>query len=303
MRIYVGAQTGQAPHESGRDNQAVGLIVGTAPLRVLLSYYYFREHDVAKLVQECFGGVQTLDLFCDSGAYSAATMGEAIDVGQYCEWVNRWAKLFTAASAPDVIGDAEATHRATTRMQRAVKTVPVLPVFHVREDWKYLKRMVKAADYIALGGMVPYSRQRGALEGWLSQAFSIIPPTVKVHGFGMTTWPLLLKYPWYSVDSSSWTGSVRYAQLQLFDPRAGKMVTVSMRDPKALRANAGLMVAYGVQPTAMMGHNYDRDQVCRVSVQSWQRAEKWLTIRKEMRHGIQADKEVQVRSKPPFARA
>ena len=29
-------------------------------------------------------------------------------------------------------------------------------------------------------------------------------PKIKVHGFGLTAIPLMERYPWYSVDSSSW---------------------------------------------------------------------------------------------------
>jgi hypothetical protein len=29
-------------------------------------------------------------------------------------------------------------------------------------------------------------------------------PKIKVHGFGLTSLPLMLRYPWYSVDSTSW---------------------------------------------------------------------------------------------------
>jgi hypothetical protein len=29
-------------------------------------------------------------------------------------------------------------------------------------------------------------------------------PKVRVHGFGLTSVPLMARYPWYSVDSSSW---------------------------------------------------------------------------------------------------
>ena len=249
------------------------------PLRILLSYHYYKDEDVAKLLHDCFEGIE-LDVFADSGAYSAWSVGQPVPEDAYIAWVQKWAACFDAVAGPDVIGDPVQTFAATERMRSQVTAMPVLPVFHVGEDWTWLKKIVDTgADYIAFGGMVPYTRQRKLLDSWLRKAWSFLPETMRVHGFGMTTWPLLIKYPWYSVDSSSWTSGFRYAQIALFDSQRGRFIGINMGDRKELLANAKLLSTYGMRPSEATADGYDRDLLCGVCVESWQRAEAWLSDR------------------------
>ena len=61
---------------------------------------------------------------------------------------------------------------------------------------------------ITIGGMVPISTPQ--LKLWLDRLWADYltddqgRPIVKVHGFGLTSLPLMMRYPWYSVDSSTW---------------------------------------------------------------------------------------------------
>jgi hypothetical protein len=54
-------------------------------------------------------------------------------------------------------------------------------------------------------------------------------PKVKVHGFGLTTMALVERYPWYSVDSSSWVQVARTGGMMLY-PEA-RVISVSDRSP------------------------------------------------------------------------
>ncbi len=59
--------------------------------------------------------------------------------------------------------------------------------------------------YIGLGGLVGKSKK--ARKGWLDPVWArlVREPTwpFKVHGWGMTDFTLVPRYPWFSVDSSS----------------------------------------------------------------------------------------------------
>lgn len=271
MRVYLGVPTRQPNRQ---DLNAMVETRCTRPLRLLFSYHYFKDDDLGELVG-LFDGVTEVDVFADSGAYSAWSCGKTIDVDEYIAWVNRWKHLLTVASAPDVIGDAEASTRATERMRTEVDGIPVLPVFHVGEDWGVLEHWRDRADYVALGGMVPYARDRKVLPVWLAKCFEVAPKTA-FHGFGMTAWKLLRRFPWYSVDSSSWTSGFRYANPALFDSARGRFVAVDMRSGKSLLRNRALLASYGIRPSEARAASYDRDQFCRAMVESWQRAETWL---------------------------
>ena len=106
-----------------------------------------------------------------------------------------------------MIGSPEGTWKNQMIMEKA--GLKPLPCYHFGEDTKWLQRYIdKGYDYIALGGMV--GRPRPALLQWLDTIWSDYltdskgMPIVKIHGFGMTSLRLMLRYPWYSVDSTSW---------------------------------------------------------------------------------------------------
>jgi hypothetical protein len=250
-------------------------------VRILLSYFYFRDKDLDEVV-EVFQGIP-VEIFADSGAYSAATSGSTIKAEEYIEWVERWQHRITVCAAPDVIGDAVATERDTNLMLKAKLKTTVLPVYHVGEPWEYLEKWSRECDYIALGGMVPYSMQPRFLRAWCKKAFKVMKPGTKVHGFGMTSWDKMIEFPWHSVDSSSWTSAVRFGQIQLFDRRRGTMVDVAMRDKKQLLDNAQLLAEYGLSGRGALsgGKERSQDAIVRACILSWQAAEQWLTERRK----------------------
>jgi hypothetical protein len=63
-------------------------------------------------------------------------------------------------------------------------------------------------------------------------------PKLKVHGLGLVSTPLLKKFPWYSVDTSSWVESARRGGIYVpklrndtYDYLNGYRVVVSYRNP------------------------------------------------------------------------
>ena len=62
--------------------------------------------------------------------------------------------------------------------------------------------------FIALGGLVGASRN--VLQEWLDRIWSKHltyedgTPRCDVHGFGLTDFVLMARYPWFSIDSASW---------------------------------------------------------------------------------------------------
>lgn len=176
--------------------------------RRLFSYYYNGAQRDNKPSPEIIKTLEvTKDLFLDSGAFSAFTQGAELDLDQYAEFLHT-ANIWTCASNLDSIeGDSKLTYSN----QKALESLDckIQPVFHCREDISWLKKYLdEGYDYIFLGGMVPETTKY--LHGWLDNLWehyltdSEGVPIVKVHGFGLTTIELMFKYPWYSVDSSTW---------------------------------------------------------------------------------------------------
>jgi len=191
--------------------------------RILLSYWYHKNTDIEKLIKDNFAGVKP-DIFADSGGFSAMTQGAQIDVCKYGEWVNKWGHLFTAYSNLDEIGNAIKTLENQNTLEQM--GLSPLPVFHVGEDWGYLKNYVGKYQYIALGGMVPYMRYTKKIMPWIIKAFKLAGDKSVFHGFGATSWEVIKDLPWYSVDSTTWMAGHRYgaqfvfAKGRLFQARA-----------------------------------------------------------------------------------
>ena len=187
-------------------------------------------------------------LFMDSGAYSAWAKGVKIDIGFYIDFLKEHEAFIDHYSVMDAIGDPEKTLENQKIMEKA--GLHPLPCFHYGEPIQYLEKYVKEYEYISLGGMVPIST--GDLRVWLDHVFGDVicdkrdgMPKVKVHGFGMTSLDLMVRYPWYSVDSTSWVltgrfGSVFVPQIKngqfVYDVSPWK-VTVSNQSSKVGVAN------------------------------------------------------------------
>lgn len=186
------------------------------PINRLDSFYYLRQHHLDDL-QHLYSS-----FFLDSGAFSAWAKGEAIDLDQYIAFIKRNEARLAAYATLDVIGSVAKTE-ANTRYMEAAGLSPV-PVFHYNEPWRVLEALIAEYPYIALGGMVPISTRD--LEVWLPECFKRVcgadnMPKVKVHGFGLTTYALVNRFPWYSVDSTSCVMSSAMGRVLL--PMGGDM--------------------------------------------------------------------------------
>lgn len=174
-------------------------------------------------------------VFLDSGAFSAYTLGKHIDLSKYCGYIKDNADLIVCASVLDGIGDPQKTWDNQVAMHNE-GTAP-LPCFHYGEDPRWLQWYIKHYSYITIGGMVPIAKPQ--LRLWLDDIWAKYltdangMPKVRVHGFGLTTVELMQRYPWYSVDSSTWVQRARTGAIHI--PGIGD-VSISQEAPQAREA-------------------------------------------------------------------
>ncbi len=159
--------------------------------------------------------------FLDSGAYSAWSRGVPVDIDEYCAFIKANIEVLEVYAVLDSIPGKLGGPSATTaeRNWAAEQTwnnylfmkaegLDPIPVYHYGEDMRFLDRMLDyGCEYIGIGGLVGVSTEPRKL--WLDRTFSKITddfgaPLIKTHGFGMTAVPLIFRYPWHSVDSTSW---------------------------------------------------------------------------------------------------
>lgn len=194
--------------------------------------------------------------FLDSGAYSAWSRSSVIDLDEYIAFIKANAPLLEVYACLDCIPGAPGRVATTKERNEAAELtwsnylymvrdgLDPLPVFHYGEDFKYLERMLDyGCQYVGIGGLVGTPSLNRRL--WLDRLFLRLTddkgiPIIKTHGFGMTSVPLLFRYPWYSVDSTTWikitaNGAVYLPAMVdgefVFD-RVPSTVTVSKRNPK-----------------------------------------------------------------------
>lgn len=211
-------------------------IVDVLP-NILESYHYIGSQRYVDQMRE-----DGAKVFLDSGAFSAHTLGVAIDLPTYCDYIKRNSDLWRVEdgdamfSVLDGIGDPLQTYRNQLHME-ALGARP-LPCFHFGEDERYLEWYVQNYDYITIGGMV--GRSTAELFKWLDRIWNKYlvsgsgKPKVKTHAFGITSVSIMERYPWYSVDSSSWIQSAAFGGI--VTPKWGNL-SVSEKSPS--RHDAG----------------------------------------------------------------
>jgi len=145
------------------------------------------------------------EVVLDSGAYSVATGKARVDLYEYADFCHQIKGQVAWYANLDVIGDYRASEKDLRKLE-ALGLRP-LPVFHSGEPWEYLRDLQDEYPLIGLGFELGIT---GAEKlSWLEYIFhppegSGLNPLHKFHGFKMTARRMLKRYPFHSVDSSTW---------------------------------------------------------------------------------------------------
>jgi hypothetical protein len=189
----------------------------------LWSYHYLtQEKQIIKMENK------KVELFLDSGAFSAWTQGVPVDIREYIKFIKENANVIDVYANLDVIGIGgkkpnRLTAEKTLENQKVMEKAGLspIPVFHFGEPFSFLEYYCSEYDYVALGVAGNIGTK---LIPWLDTCFSEYIcdketglPKIKAHGFAVTSLSLMLRYPWYSVDSTSWVVTGRMGGI--FVPR------------------------------------------------------------------------------------
>jgi hypothetical protein len=157
------------------------------------------------------------NVILDSGAFSAWSRGEVLDIDAYiafifanAEHVDHYVNLdvipgsFGVVPSPTEV-EASARQSWDNLLYMEAHGLKPMPVFHMGEDFEWLRRIVNARaqrgrqlDYV---GISPANdRPTAQKRKWLDRVFTTIGdadgrPMVKTHGLGVTSIPLLCATP------------------------------------------------------------------------------------------------------------
>lgn len=193
-------------------------------------------------------------MFLDSGAFSAWTSNIKVSIDDYISYIKSSPINWTAIASLDVIGNAEESFENWIKIRDA--GIDTIPTFHTREDFKYLHEYCKMTDYIALGGFAVEKSRNSYLDSYLQKCFAIIysyNKKIKVHGFGIgMNMDLLVKYPFYSTDSTSYVkafGQFRIIPVAkyLFKKYSCNYEILRLRVKEKLSRNASVIIGINMQ--------------------------------------------------------
>jgi hypothetical protein len=204
-----------------------------------------------------------ISLMLDSGAFSAWSKKIQIDIDQYIQFCKENLEYIDYIVNLDVIpgefGMKNLPHEEIERsaskgyenyqymISQGISKEKLIHVFHQGEDFRWLDKMVKEIGYI---GISPANdRTIDEKVSWLDLCMNHVLddkgfPLVRFHGFAVTSLKLMLRYPWYSVDSTSWVMTSRMGSVYVPRFRNGKWiydenswkVCVSIRSPSQKEA-------------------------------------------------------------------
>jgi hypothetical protein len=177
---------------------------------ILLSAYFIFEKNFSS--ENLRKASAMSDFFLDSGAFSAFSLNKTINIQDYIRLIKELGVKYYAGL--DVIGSVEKTAENQKIMEK--EGLEPIPTFHMGSPMKALTDMVESYRHIAIGGMV--GKRPELIASGLLKYFKVIPNNVKVHGFGYTNFRFLERYPFYSVDSSSWSTAVlKFGRVYFFE--------------------------------------------------------------------------------------
>lgn len=159
------------------------------------------------------------------GDFSYYDLSKGSPFRKYCDsyaaFVHHFQKDMELFANIDAIGSPELTWEIQ-RFFEEEHGLRLVPVVHHGTHLKWVERYLEHGyDILGLGG---YARKigRDELIRWTDEVFlRICPasnqykPLVRVHGFAVTAWEYMRRYPWWSVDSTSWVKYSAYGWLCL----------------------------------------------------------------------------------------
>jgi len=129
----------------------------------------------------------------------------------------------------DAIYNPEKTWEITMLLEEEYGLKP-LPVIHCHSELKWFAKYIERGHtFIGIGGLGQGITKSSFLP-WADKVFHFLCPAphklplVRTHGFAMTSWELLLRYPWWSVDSASWIKIAAYGRILIPHKRKGQYV-------------------------------------------------------------------------------
>lgn len=160
------------------------------------------------------------EIMFDSGAFTAWTKKENINIDDYIAYIKKYKEYFTYYINLDVIPGEFGRIPSEIEIRKSAQQswdnlcyiekqgLTPIPVFHQGEDLLWLEKLISSGhNYVGISPANDRTTQQKIL--WLNEVFSLIcvnnVPVIKTHAFGSTSPVILSKFPFTSADSQTWS--------------------------------------------------------------------------------------------------
>lgn len=215
-------------------------------------------------------------LLIDSGAFTVHRKGGTVDLDAYIQWLNdndefidyaieldhipgKWGEVKTPEDL--ALGPVNTWKNYLYMVERCKSPKKLLPVFHQGEQLKYLEQIVnfqidgEYVPYICISGNKELTNKQR--EDWYEKCYDVIKrsnnPNVKVHCLGSATLSNAVKYPFTSMDATSWimtgaTGNIftDYGNVQVSKESTNDKNHISNMPEAAQKVIADYCNSYGI---------------------------------------------------------
>ena len=219
-------------------------------LYTLESFYYIKDWQIEMIPR-------WRDFLLDSGAFTfmASKKGNNIQwdayIDRYIEFINaNQIKLYFELDIDYAVGYDKV--KAIRRQLETRTGRQSIPVWHRSRGLEEYKNLCREYSYIAIGGIAIKDIKSSEYRYFYKLLNIAAQQGTKVHGLGFTP-PSIQDYPFYSVDSSSWTTGSRYATIYQFSN--GKIL--STRKPEKRLVNYAALDRHNLKQWLKFQHYLD----------------------------------------------
>lgn len=201
---------------------------------ILISFVYDQDGDFFEK-RLCYWPRTILG---DSGAFTVWTKGETVDLDAYIAWCQHYLGQrsdflpITLDVIPGQLGGGAPTDaERRVAMAQGIENsdalrdagVPIMEVFHWHEPLDHLEFLLdrrRTGEVVGIGGLAgggSITKKRefcdsvfATVKAYCGGDWTRTPP---VHGLGISPEsPLARRYPWFSIDSSSWATAAKFGR-------------------------------------------------------------------------------------------
>ena len=187
----------------------------------LVSFAYPKPAEAVYRLKSLRNIADRVIVMTDSGAYSVHRGKAKINLKGYIQYLHENWDVIDYPINLDVIADGRRSYE--NYMTISSEGLAVVPVYHLGTDLTYLYAYLDVADFICVSLHKDTDPKKQIPELDDLWAYNLTDcdrfPIARYHLFGVTSVPVIRRYPWYSFDNTAWWRVPGYGGLIL--PKSG----------------------------------------------------------------------------------